>query len=170
MPSQPASRTRTEHLASWAANLQFADIPQDVVQKTKDFFLDWLGCTIAGRHHPAVSAMAKFAAQMGPSAGKSELVDGSLKFSTSPAFASLVNGASSHVVEQDDLHNRSIMHPVSGNATKHSIIASAGIVIDPNYVRQPLYTPLLLLLRRKLMLLARNSLRPALSATRLDVE
>jgi aconitate decarboxylase len=84
-----------------------------VVQKTKDFFLDWLGCTIAGRHHPAVSAIAQFARQMGPSNGKSELVDGSLGFTTSPAFASLVNGASSHVVEQDDLHNRSIMHPVS---------------------------------------------------------
>lgn len=108
-----AGGTRTEHLASWAANLRFDEIPQDVIQKTKDFFLDWLGCTIAGRHHPAVTAMARFAVQMGPSNGKSELLDGDLKFSTSPAFASLVNGASSHVVEQDDLHNSSIMHPVS---------------------------------------------------------
>ncbi|KAJ5109121.1 MmgE/PrpD [Penicillium angulare] len=105
--------TRTEHLATWSANLQFKDIPQDVVQKTKDFFLDWLGCAIAGRHHPAVAAIAQFAKQMGPSNGKSEIIDGSLNFSTSPAFASLVNGASSHVVEQDDLHNRSIMHPAT---------------------------------------------------------
>lgn len=105
--------TRTAHLVHWAANLRFSDIPKNVVQKTKDFFLDWLGCTIAGRHHPAVAAIARFAAQMGPTSGKSELVDGTLKFTTSPAFASLVNGASSHVVEQDDLHNRSIMHPVS---------------------------------------------------------
>ncbi|KAJ5640703.1 MmgE/PrpD, partial [Penicillium herquei] len=105
--------TRTDHLAEWSANLRYQNIPQDVVQKTKDFFLDWLGCAIAGRHHPAVSAMAQFAKQMGPSNGKSELIDGSLNFTTSPAFASLVNGASSHVVEQDDLHNRSIMHPAT---------------------------------------------------------
>ncbi|KAJ5983364.1 MmgE/PrpD, partial [Penicillium waksmanii] len=105
--------TRTEHLATWAANLRYSDIPDDVVQKTKDFFLDTLGCAIAGRHHPAVNAMARFAVQMGPSNGNSELIDSALKFTTSPAFASLVNGASSHVVEQDDLHNRSIMHPVS---------------------------------------------------------
>ncbi|CAI7567286.1 unnamed protein product [Penicillium manginii] len=105
--------TRTEHLATWAANLRYRDIPDDVVQKTKDFFLDTLGCAIAGRHHPAVNAMARFAVQMGPSNGKSELIDGALKFTTSPAFASLVNGASSHVVEQDDLHNRSIMHPAT---------------------------------------------------------
>lgn len=112
--SQPSGKTRTENLAEWATKFEFTDIPQDVVEKTKEFFLDWLGCTIAGRHHPAVSVMARFAAQMGPSEGKSELVDGSLGFSTSAAFASLVNAASSHVVEQDDLHNRSIMHPVSG--------------------------------------------------------
>ncbi|KAJ5637999.1 MmgE/PrpD [Penicillium lividum] len=112
-PTSSSGETRTEHLATWASNLQYKDIPENVVQKTKDFFLDWLGCTIAGRHHPAVSAMARFAAQMGPSNGKCELVDGSLGFTTSPAFASLVNGASSHVVEQDDLHNRSIMHPAT---------------------------------------------------------
>ncbi|KAJ5564650.1 MmgE/PrpD [Penicillium frequentans] len=111
--TSPPGDTRTERLANWASSLQYKDIPEDVVQKTKDFFLDWLGCTIAGRHHPAVSAIAQFARQMGPSNGKSELVDGSLKFTTSPAFASLVNGASSHVVEQDDLHNRSIMHPAT---------------------------------------------------------
>jgi aconitate decarboxylase len=110
--------TRTEHLATWAANLRYRDIPDDVVQKTKDFFLDTLGCAIAGRHHPAVNAMARFAVQMGPSNGKSELIDGALKFTTSPAFASLVNGASSHVVEQDDLHNRSIMHPVSSTMSR----------------------------------------------------
>lgn len=50
---------------------------------------------------------------MGPSSGKSELIDGSQTLTTSPAFASLINAAASHVVEQDDLHNRSIMHPVS---------------------------------------------------------
>lgn len=112
-PRPPSGETRIQRLATWAANLRYNDIPPDVVQKTKDFFLDTLGCTIAGRHHPAVTAMARFAVQMGPSDGKSELVDGDLKFTTSPAFASLVNGASSHVVEQDDLHNTSIMHPVS---------------------------------------------------------
>lgn len=108
-----AGETRTKRLASWAAKLRFSDLPEDVIEKTKDFFVDWLGCTIAGSHHPAVSAIARFAKHMGPSTGRSELVDGSLAWTTSPAFASLINGASSHVVEQDDLHNRSIMHPVS---------------------------------------------------------
>ncbi|KAF7715402.1 Uncharacterized protein PECH_007895 [Penicillium ucsense] len=111
--TESMDRTRTERLAIWAANLKFADLPTDVVEKTKDFFVDWLGCTIAGRYHPAVQAISKFASHMGPSGGKSEVLDGALGFTTSAAFASLVNGASSHVVEQDDLHNRSIMHPAT---------------------------------------------------------
>lgn len=114
----PPNETRTEHLARWAANLQFCDIPTDVVERTKELFLDWFGCTVAGRHHPAVSAIRQFAVQMGPSSGRSELVDGSIVSGTSPAFASLINGASSHVVEQDDLHNQSIMHPVGTPETR----------------------------------------------------
>ncbi|KAJ5458098.1 hypothetical protein N7475_009486 [Penicillium sp. IBT 31633x] len=105
--------TRTDRLVQWAADLKYNDIPDDVVQRTKDFFLDTLGCAIAGRSHPAVAAMVRFAAQMGPSSGKSELIDGSQNLTTSPAFASLINAAASHVVEQDDLHNRSIMHPAT---------------------------------------------------------
>lgn len=106
------TETPTSRLAKWATNLQYEHIPTEAVQRTKELYLDWLGCTIAGRNHPAVSAIVKYAVQMGPSTGSSELVDGSLGLTSSPAFASLVNGASSHVVEQDDLHNRSIMHPV----------------------------------------------------------
>ncbi|GFF51706.1 hypothetical protein IFM61606_02316 [Aspergillus udagawae] len=111
--SKSSPETRTEKLARWAANLQYHDLPEEVIQRTKELFIDWLGCTIAGRHHPAVAAIVRFATQMGPSSGKSELIDGSLGLTSSPAFASLINGASSHVVEQDDLHNRSIMHPAT---------------------------------------------------------
>ena len=86
-----------------------------MVERTKELFLDWLGCTPAGRNHPAISAITRFAAQMGPLTGNCELINGSQAYTTtsSPVFASLVNDASSHEVEQDDLHNRSIMHPVS---------------------------------------------------------
>jgi aconitate decarboxylase len=104
--------TRTARLASWSATLTYSDIPDPAIQRTKDLFLDWLGCTIAGRSHPAVAAIVKFVKAMGPTSGKSELVDGELGFSTSAAFAALVNAAASHVVEQDDLHNGSITHPV----------------------------------------------------------
>lgn len=129
----PQASTRTEHLAQWASALQFADIPDDAVQRTKDFFLDWLGCAVAGRHHPAVAAIARFASQMGPTTGKSELVDGSLNLATSPAFASMINGASSHVVEQDDLHMSSITHPVSNDMS----LNMAHVLMTPGHRHIP---------------------------------
>lgn len=109
---KPPSSDRTKHLATWAANLQYEDLPRDVIERTKDFFLDWLACTLAGRSHAAITAIVKFVDLMGPSSGGSELLNFDDK-KTSVAFAALVNGASSHVVEQDDLHNSSMSHPVS---------------------------------------------------------
>lgn len=107
-----ASQTRTERLAHWAASLKFKDIPQDAVRRTEELFLDWLGCAIAGRSHPAVAAISRFSAKMGPTSGKCDLVDASHGVKSSPAFASMINAAASHVVEQDDLHMSSITHPV----------------------------------------------------------
>jgi 2-methylcitrate dehydratase PrpD len=55
--------------------------------------------------------MAKYAELMGPSDGKSE--DFVNRRLTSPVFAAMVNAASSHVVEQDDVHNGSVFHPAA---------------------------------------------------------
>jgi hypothetical protein len=129
--------TRTEKLAQWAVSLQYQDIPQEVIERTKELFLDWLGCAIAGRHHPAVLAIARYTTEMGPTAGKkSEFVDGSIGFLTSPAFAALVNGASSHVVEQDDLHNRSMMHPVGGSprSVEYTLLTTYIFTRDNSYL------------------------------------
>src|SRR5262249_7012947 len=42
---------------------------------------------------------------------------------TSPFLAALVNGAASHVVEQDDLHNSSVVHP--GTVVFPAVFAAA---------------------------------------------
>jgi len=103
--------SRTEHLIQWAHSLTYDDLPVDVVERTKAFFIDWLACAVAGRDHASVKAMVEYARIMGPSTGRCEVV-GYPGLATSAVFAALVNGASSHVVEQDDLHNSSMMHPV----------------------------------------------------------
>ena len=46
---------------------------------------------------------------MGPAQGPSEIL--TTRRRSSPFFAALVNGAASHFVEQDDLHNSSVLHP-----------------------------------------------------------
>ncbi len=106
MTDHPSAR-----LAAFAAALNHADIPRDVMARTEDLFVDWLGSALAGKFAEPVQTIAAFARRMGPSEGPSEiLMDRS---SSSPLFAALVNGASSHVAEQDDVHNGSVFHPAA---------------------------------------------------------
>ena len=101
----------TRELASFLSRLRYEDVPAEAVERTKDLFLDWVGSALAGRKERPVRALERFAREMGPSAGPSE--DLTSRRRTSPLFAALVNGAASHVVEQDDLHNASVFHPAT---------------------------------------------------------
>jgi len=96
-------------LAQFAATLQFEDIPDAVVDRCEDLFLDTVGSILAGSTSKPVKAMASFANQMGPTDGASE--DLVQRTKTTPFFAAMVNAASSHLVEQDDVHNGAVFHP-----------------------------------------------------------
>ena len=99
----------TKELASFVSTLHFDDLPQEAVLRTKELFLDWIGSALAGRHARQVTSFEHFASKMGPQGGHSEILVS--RRLASPFFASMVNAASSHVVEQDDVHNTSIFHP-----------------------------------------------------------
>jgi 2-methylcitrate dehydratase PrpD len=96
-------------LASFAANLRFQDIPQPVVRRCEELLLDWAGSALAGKGARPVETIERFARSMGPveEAGAEVLI--SRRF-TSPLFAAMVNAASSHFAEQDDVHNGSVLH------------------------------------------------------------
>lgn len=101
----------TRRLADFCARLAYDDIPEAVVARCEDLFLDWLGSTLAGSSQHPIAVFERHARQMGPADGPSEiLTDGSR---SSPYFAAFVNAAASHVVEQDDLHNSSVLHPAT---------------------------------------------------------
>ena len=107
----------TETLATFAANLRFEDIPEPVIRRTEDLFLDWVGSALAGKGARAVEILAQFAQSMGPMnaqnqpSGPSEILIH--RTSSSPLLAAMVNAASSHVAEQDDVHNGSVFHPAT---------------------------------------------------------
>jgi 2-methylcitrate dehydratase PrpD len=107
MVSQLAHPTQT--LAEFLAELKFEDLPAAAVARTEELFLDWLASALAGRGAPPVRTLERFAAMMGPADGPSEILVSRQR--SSPFFAALVNAASSHVVEQDDVHNGSVFHP-----------------------------------------------------------
>ena len=103
----PVSESR--QLAEFVAGLKYEDIPAEVIVAAKKLFIDWLGSALAGRQAKAVTILESFAAAMGPPIGPSEILVS--RKSTSPYFAALANAASSHMVEQDDVHNSSVFHP-----------------------------------------------------------
>lgn len=99
----------TRALAEFVASLRYEDIPPAVVAGTKNLFVDWFGSALAGKGARPVVALQDFTAAMGPQTGPCEIIPTSGR--TSPLFAALINGASSHVAEQDDVHNGSVFHP-----------------------------------------------------------
>src|SRR4029077_2728160 len=96
-------------------------LPETVISRTEDLFLDWLRAAPSGESARSTTILERFGARMGPAGGPSEIV--TTRGRTSPFFAALVNGAASHVVEQDDLHNGSVYHP--GTVVFPAVLAAA---------------------------------------------
>ena len=106
-----ATITPSQQLAEFAANLQFSDIPEPVVRRAEDLLLDWFGSALAGKVGRPVQVIEAIASEMGPQEGRAEVLIS--RRMTSPLFAAMVNGASSHYAEQDDVHNGSVFHPAA---------------------------------------------------------
>ncbi|WP_314408346.1 MmgE/PrpD family protein [Pseudomonas kuykendallii] len=101
----------TRQLTAFLADLAYEDVPEAVLARTEDLFLDWLGSALASQGSHPIPLFERYAQKMGPASGPANiLVNGSR---SSAYFAALVNGASSHLVEQDDLHNSSVLHPAT---------------------------------------------------------
>jgi 2-methylcitrate dehydratase PrpD len=111
MTETTTTRHSTQALASFLAGLRFEDLPDEVVERTEEFFLDWVASALAGKNAMPVQILERFAEAMGPEDGPSEILVSRQR--TSPLFAALVNGAASHVVEQDDVHNGAVFHPAT---------------------------------------------------------
>jgi len=114
-----ASSTRT--LSEFVASVRYENLPPVVVARTEELFLDWLASALAGRGARPTRIMEQFTREMGPVEGASEILVSGKR--TSPFFAALINGAASHFVEQDDLHNSSVLHP--GTVVFPAVFAAA---------------------------------------------
>ena len=52
----------TEKLAGYLADLQFEDLPDDVIHECRRGILDWLGCALAGSEHSTLDTLTGGAA------------------------------------------------------------------------------------------------------------
>lgn len=111
----------TQQLCAFLSSIRYQDLPEPVVARTEELFLDWFASALAGKGARPVETLHAFATAMGPQSGKAENL--LARKGTSPFFAALVNGAASHFVEQDDLHNSSVLHP--GTVVFPAVLAAA---------------------------------------------
>jgi 2-methylcitrate dehydratase PrpD len=100
-----------QRLAEFVSTLSFDMIPGRVARRCEELMLDWFGSALAGKGSRPVDILERFALAMGPPTGPSEVLIN--RRQTSPLFAAMVNAASSHVAEQDDVHNGSVFHPAA---------------------------------------------------------
>ena len=98
----------TQQLARFIAGYDGNAIPVDVREQAARCLVNWAACAVGGSRHPAVHrALAALRPFMGkPQAtllGRSERVDA--------LHAALLNGISSHVLDFDDTHLATLVHP-----------------------------------------------------------
>jgi len=98
----------TRILARYIVNGHFADIPGPVRKEAARTLLNWVGCALGGSRTDAVgiaiSALSPFfGAAQATVLGRKERVD---------VFnAALLNGIASHILDYDDTHLRTVIHP-----------------------------------------------------------
>jgi 2-methylcitrate dehydratase PrpD len=100
----------SREFGAFISGLKYEDIPEKVRILAKYCFLDWLGSVYAGSQEEPVRMMLEMVKGMPGKPECTVIPDGSKNI---PLLAALINGASSHMVEMDDLHRPSIFHPAA---------------------------------------------------------
>src|SRR5262245_8149474 len=99
--------TLAEHLAAFAAELRFEDIPSAVVDSVKLRTLDVLGIALAASTHE-VGAPLRTGLESWAARGECTVIGA--KFTASVPLAILANGTLAHGLDFDDTHAASVTH------------------------------------------------------------
>lgn len=104
--------THPEHvtttLAAWASQLTYEQIPPEVRREARRCLLDYLGVTLGSHDEDAVRIARETADILGGNP-QGSILGTSRK--TSVVNAALVNGIASHVLDFDDTHIVTVLHP-----------------------------------------------------------
>ncbi len=98
----------TAQLAKFTAEMNYDKLPPQAIDAAKQCILDWLGVALRGAHEEPAKILRSVALKMCGQGEATVFDGGSLRID--PCNAALVNGAASHTLDFDDLHNPSIIH------------------------------------------------------------
>ncbi|CAM3709544.1 MmgE/PrpD family protein [Cytobacillus oceanisediminis] len=96
----------SRRMAEYAVKVKYEDLPDEVVEYTKLCILDWYGSALAGKDEKPIQSLLELVQEWGGNEQATLITGGK----SSIGNACLVNGASSHIVELDDIHKSSIIH------------------------------------------------------------
>ncbi|GGD23788.1 MmgE/PrpD family protein [Aureimonas glaciei] len=121
----------TRRLAAWTVGLDAEAIPETVRAEGVRTFVNWLGCAVGGARHETVDrALAAALPFSGPARaqviGRAERVD--------ELHAALLNGISSHVLDYDDTHLKTIIHPAGPVASAILAVAETRAVSGRDFL------------------------------------
>ena len=104
----PAPPDVTRTLARYVVRTTPDEVPRAIVSEARRTLVNWVGCALGGARHEtldtAVAALQPFSGP--PQAtvlGRRERLDG--------LTTALMNGMSSHVLDFDDTHLKTVIHP-----------------------------------------------------------
>jgi 2-methylcitrate dehydratase PrpD len=98
----------TRQLAGWVVGLDAGDIPAEVRREGVRTFVNWLGCAVGGASHETVDR-ALDAVRMFSGPERAQVIGRDDRLDE--LHAALINGISSHVLDYDDTHLKTIIHP-----------------------------------------------------------
>ncbi|HLS87702.1 MAG TPA: MmgE/PrpD family protein, partial [Burkholderiales bacterium] len=115
-------REVTRTLAAWASGLDGKRIPAEVRREGVRSFVNWLGCAAGGSSHDTVS---RALAAVMPFSGERRATVVGRRERLDELHAALVNGIASHVLDYDDTHLKTIIHPAGPVASALLAVAES---------------------------------------------
>jgi 2-methylcitrate dehydratase PrpD len=92
------SNSTTAAFAKFVSNARYSDLPPEVVQQTKDYILDCIGCALGGWGVPDGKVVAGLSQELGT--GDSTVLPTGQRLT--PGGAALINAKLSHIIDHDE--------------------------------------------------------------------
>lgn len=100
----------SKEIGHYVCNTSYNELSKEVVEQAKRCIIDWFGVAIGGSREAVTKILIDYVEMIGGNP-QATIIGSGLK--TNVINAALVNGAMSHVLDYDDTHEASLVHPSS---------------------------------------------------------
>ncbi len=94
-------------VARFAVNTEYSNLPPELVENSKTFMLDLLGCIIGAKHIASSQTISKVVLGLG---GQPQSTVIGYTTKTSAPMAAFINGTTGHAFDMDDDHREGTLH------------------------------------------------------------